>query len=139
MMTFEEYLADGTIQKRSPDTERAKFLRLEAEEKKKFLELLLKALSFEKLNFNLVIDCVYDIVMENIRARMLIDGFYAGASHEAEVSYSPKLGFSLSEVEFLDQLRFRRNGTKYYGKRLDGDYAKKVLAFLEKVYGKVKR
>jgi len=41
--------------------------------------------------------------MELIRAKMLIDGFNASGhgAHEAEVSYTRKVGFKETEVQFL--------------------------------------
>jgi len=71
---------------------------------------------------------------------MLTDGYKASgpAAHEAEVSYMIKLGFSESDAEFMDEIRYSRNGIFYYGKRFDSEYAKKVLSFLDIIYPKLK-
>ena len=38
----------------------------------------------------------------------------------------------------MDEVRYNRNGIKYYGTTLDKEYAEKVFAFLNKVYPKLK-
>jgi hypothetical protein len=83
---------------------------------------------------NFVVDYCYDIIMELLRAQMFIHGYNAGNSHEAEVSYTRLLGFSEAETRFLDDMRYFRNGTKYYGTLLDIDYAMKVLEFTNRLY-----
>ena len=77
--------------------------------------------------------------METIRAKMLLDGFNASGygAHEAEVAYLRNLGFSESNVQFLDQIRFFRNGMLYYGTIIDKEYAEKVYEFLGKIYPKL--
>ena len=49
-----------------------------------------------------------------------------------------KLGFPVADVKFMDELRFYRNMTKYYGVILDKDYAGKVLAFTRKMYPNIR-
>lgn len=63
---------------------------------------------------------------------MLIKGYNAFGSyaHESEVSYLRKLNFPELDVQFLNNLRYSRNGIAYYGKRFDIDYAQKVIRFL---------
>ena len=77
-------------------------------------------------------------MMELIRGVMFIDGYNAGSSHEAEVSYLKKLNFIESEIIFMDELRYYRNGIKYYGTVLDMEYAEKVLKFSEKIVPRLK-
>jgi hypothetical protein len=90
------------------------------------------------MNANFIADYCYDILMEIIRAKMFLDGYNANNSHEAEVSYLRTLGFSEADVAFMDELRYYRNGIKYYGTILDKNYADKVLAFMSKNYSKIK-
>ena len=101
--------------------------------------------SVEKLgisdkNANLTIKNAYDIVMELVRSKMLLSGLnpIGLGAHEAEVAYLRDLGFSASDVEFANQLRYFRNGITYYGKSFDADYAKKVVEFLKKMYPKLR-
>jgi hypothetical protein len=62
--------------------------------------------------------------MELTRAKMLIEGLNASGfkAHEAEVIYWKNLQFKEIDIEFLDQMRFFRNGMLYYGKIIDKDY-----------------
>ena len=137
MKKFEEFLKKRIIKKQSPNEKRALSLLKEATNKKEFLEIALKTIT--KMNTNFVCDHSYDIIMELIRANMFMLGYNAGGSHEAEVSYLGKLGFSDKEVQVMDQLRYYRNGIKYYGTILTEEYAKQVLKFLEKIYPKLKK
>ena len=69
---------------------------------------------------------------------MLTAGYSSDKSHEAEVSYLRKMGLSEKQVSFMNELRWYRNGIKYYGKRLDQEYAQNVLVFLKENYAKIK-
>jgi hypothetical protein len=130
---FREFVADGTVRKRAPDKNRAQSLVSEAESKKAFLELVLEGTPKEKVYPNFVIDSCYDVMIEYIRARMLLDG-YVSDSHEAEISYMAVLGFSGAEVRFANELRYFRNGTKYYGRIMKSDYADKAVIFIRKIH-----
>jgi hypothetical protein len=136
---FGEFVKSGIVRKQRPDKARAKSLAEEAEKKKQFLTVALKSIPPEKIHPNFIIDLCYDILMELIRAKMFTDGFNAKNSHEAEVSYALILGFSESDTRFMNELRYYRNGIKYYGTILDNEYAEKVLNFLERVYPILKR
>jgi len=63
---------------------------------------------------------------------------YKTDSHEAEVSFMRNLGFSESDVLFMNELRYFRNGIKYYGKIFDNDYAQKIYDFLIRLLIKLK-
>ena len=133
---FEEFVSSGIVKKQAPDISRANFLVNESQKSYLFLSNVKKSLGISDENANAIIKMCYDIVMELVRAKMLLDGYNASGfgAHEAEVSYVRKLGFSENEVQFLDQLRYFRNGVLYYGKVLDKKYAETALTFLEKIY-----
>lgn len=135
---FREFLEDGTVKKRGPDRNRAESLIREVKAKKLFLETVIKVTPKEKIYPNFVIDSCYDIIIEMVRARMLLEG-YSSDSYEAEVSYMAILGFALSDIRFADGLRWYRNGIKYYGKMMDMEYADKVLAFLNRIYPELEK
>ncbi|HLD55686.1 MAG TPA: hypothetical protein VJB35_05490 [Candidatus Nanoarchaeia archaeon] len=139
MKKFEEFIKNGIVNKQSPNKNRALALIKEAEEKKIFLDLSLSSIPKDKMNANFIIDYCYDILMEILRAKMFLEGYNAGNSHEAEVAYLKVLGFSEADVTFMDELRYYRNGTKYYGTILDKAYAEKSLIFMNKNYPKIKR
>ena len=83
----------------------------------------------------------YDILMEIVRAKMLLDGYNASGfgAHEAEVSYLRILKFNENDVQFADQMRFFRNGMLYYGTILDKEYATKVIEFTKLSYSKMQK
>lgn len=137
MKKFEEFIEKEIIRKQTPNKKRALSILKEVKKKKDFLELTLKTISREKMSPNFIADTCYDTLIELIRAKMFIDGYNAGNSHEAEVSYLRKIGFSEPEVIFMDDLRYYRNGTKYYGTLLTEIYAMQALDFMNKNYPKL--
>jgi hypothetical protein len=134
---FQEFLKLGIVKKQTPNKERAESLIKEAVIKKQFLMIVLKNIPKNDINPNFIVDSCYDILMESIRAKMFLDGFNAGNSHEAEISYAKVLGFKESEIRFMNSIRYYRNGTKYYGSVLSEEYAKSVFNFLNKIYPKL--
>ncbi|MEK6913105.1 MAG: hypothetical protein AABW47_00330 [Nanoarchaeota archaeon] len=128
----------GVIKKQNPDNERAKNLMLESEDKLKFFEKVKNKLGTDELNSNYIVETCYDILIELLRAKLLIIG-YKTDSHEAEISYMRNLDFSENEVIFMNELRYFRNGIKYYGRILTKEYAEKVFIFMEKIYLKLKK
>ena len=139
LRNFEEFISAGIVKKQTPNVHRAFSLIKEAEDKKKFLNTAIKNIPEQQMHSNFIVDFSYDIVMEMIRAKMFMDGFNAGNSHQAEVSYMKNLGFSEQDGRFMDELRYNRNSIKYYGATLDKEYAEKVFVFLNKIYPQLKK
>ena len=138
--SFNEFIESKIVKKQSPDKSRAEFLIKESGQNYLFLKELIKKIGVKDENANHFIKNSHDIIMELIRAKMLLDGYNASGfgAHEAEVSYLRNLNFREADVQFADQLRYFRNGILYYGTILDKEYAEKVLVFLEKTYNKLK-
>ena len=137
---FREYLADCVVKKQAPDIPRSRSLSMEAENSYSALLENVEKVGISDKNANLTIKDSYDIIMELVRSKMLLNGFNSiglGA-HEAEVAYLRDIGFPAGDVEFANQLRYFRNGITYYGKSFDADYAKKVVAFLKRIFPKLK-
>ncbi len=135
---FEEFLTSGTVKRQSPNKSRALSLIEESKKKKEFLEITLKSIPQDKMNANFIVEYSYDILVELLRAKMLADGLNSGNSHEAEVAYMANLGFLEPEVRYMNEIRYYRNGTKYYGTILSREYAQKVLTFMKETYPKLK-
>ena len=138
--SFEEFLKEGIIRRTVIDKERAKNLIIEAERKITSLNENVEKIGVKDENANDYVEYCYDIIMFLIRVQLFSKG-YAGSgqgAHEAEVSFARNLNFNEKEVEFLDQLRYFRNGILYYGKRLDAEYATKTIGFMKKVCKKLK-
>ena len=138
---FEEYLTKGIIKKCSINKSRAEFLIEESEKSLRGLKKRIDIMEIDEDNANSIIKDCYDILMELIRAKLLLDGYNSSGqfAHEAEVSYLKKLGFSDNEVAFINDLRYFKNSINYYGKILSVEYAKQVSNFTNKIYPKLKR
>lgn len=136
---FEEFIRLGIVKKQIPDKSRAEFLINESKTSLEGLNERLEKIGINSKNTNSIIKDGYDILMELIRAKMLLDGYNASGfgAHEAEVSYMRNLSFNEKDIQFADQLRFFRNGMIYYGTILDEEYAKKVVEFIKKHYLKI--
>ena len=132
---FEYYVKKGVIRKIASDKPRAEFLIKESKVSLEGLKERIEIIGINDKNVNSIIKDCYDIIMETIRAKLLLEGYSSSGSyaHEGEISYLKKLGFPDSEISFLNELRYFRNGIIYYGKILDKEYAEKVLNFLEKL------
>lgn len=137
---FEEFLTLGTVKKQAPNKSRAKFLIKEAGLSFDGLNERIEKMNINNKNANSIIKDSYDIFMELIRAKMLLEGYNAAGqgAHEAEVSYMKTLGFNNKDIDFANQLRYFRNGMVYYGTILDKEYAEKVVKFVRKIYPKLK-
>lgn len=137
---FEEFIRENIVKKQTPDKSRANFLIKESERSYNQLLELLKNIKMTDENANIFIKSCYDILIELIRAKMLFDGYNASGfgAHESEVAYLRILNFNEQDVQFVDQLRFFRNGMLYYGTMLDKIYAEKVIEFTKKNYFKLK-
>ena len=136
---FQDYVNEGIIKRCSPDKSRANFLINEAKLSFLGLKERIDKLGIKDCYANSIIKDAYDIMMELIRAKLLLDGYNSSGSysHEAEVSYMRVLEISEKEALFMNELRFFRNGITYYGGILDREYAEKVIKFLDKVYPKL--
>ena len=137
---FEECIMLGVVKVQKPDNSRAEFLVKASGQSYVNLMEKIDKIGIKKSNANdFVRDC-YDILMEIIRAKMLLDGYNASGfgAHEAEVSYMRKLNFEEKDIQFADQIRYFRNGILYYGEILDKEYAEKVISFTKQSYIKLK-
>jgi len=137
---FSEFIKNNIVKKQSIDKSRVEFLVKESGNSYNNLLEKIQKLPLNDDNANDFIKSCYDILMELIRAKMLLEGYNASGigAHEAEVSYLRELGFTEKDVQFADQIRFFRNGMLYYGTILDKEYANKVVEFTKKIYPKLK-
>jgi len=137
---FDEFMKENIVKKQSIDKSRAEFLIKESGNSYNNLLEKMQKIKLSDSNANDFIKSCYDIIMESVRAKMLLDGYNASGfgAHEAEVSYMRVLGFDERDVQFADQMRFFRNGMLYYGTILDKEYAEKVIKFTKIIYQKLK-
>ena len=137
---FEEFIKENAVKKQGIDKSRAEFLIKESENSYNNLLEMIEKLEVDDINANMFVKSCYDIFMELIRAKMLLEGYNASGfrAHEAEVAYLRILGFNETDVQFADQIRFFRNGMLYYGTMLDKVYAEKVIEFTKRMLPKLK-
>lgn len=133
---FEHYIKIGVVRKISQNKPRAEFLINESKVSLEGLKERIKIIGINDKNANSIIKDCYDIIIEIIRAKLLLEGYTSSGNyaHEAEISYLKKLGFPETDIIFMNELRYLRNSIMYYGKILDKDYAEKVYSYLNKIY-----
>ena len=139
--SFDDFIKDRIVKTQSIDISRAEFLKKESENSYSNLLEKIRLIKLTDKNANDFVKSCYDIMMELLRAKMLLNGYNASGigAHEAEVAYMRLLGFEEKDVQFADQIRFFRNGMLYYGTKLDKEYAEKVFDFLQSIYTKLKK
>jgi len=140
MKSFEEFINEGVAKRVSPDKQRTKNLILESERKYNVLKDMIENMGIDDIKANDYIEYCYNIIMFSLRAKMLERGYTSSGqgAHEAEIAFALTIGFTESEILLLDKLRYFRNGILYYGKRLDKEYAEKVIEFTKRMYTKLK-
>ncbi len=138
---FEEFIKERIVKKQGRDKSRAEFLVKEAGNSYHNLLGKIEKIGLSDITANDFVKSCYDILMELIRAKMLLEGYNASGfgAHEAEVSYMRILGFDENDVQFCDQIRFFRNGMLYYGTILDKEYAEKVIELTKRIYPALKQ
>lgn len=126
MNDFEFYLNEGEVKKRTPDPNLAKALLRDAESRFENI-VKLDTKTFHKIIF----ENAYDSFRELLDALLAIDG-YKSYSHEASIAYLKKYGFDDSIILELDEFRFKRNSSKYYGKDVSPSDAEGIIKFYRK-------
>ncbi|HLD02929.1 MAG TPA: hypothetical protein VJC07_04480 [Candidatus Nanoarchaeia archaeon] len=136
---FEDFIKEGIVKQQAPDIPRARFLKTDSEKAYAFLCETTSLFEATAENANTLIKNCYDIIMGLVRAKMALKGLHASGqgAHEAEVAYLRVLNHKEADVQFIDQLRYFRNGIMYYGKQFDKEYAKKVIDFTKSIYKKL--
>ena len=136
---FEDYLKQGIANERTPDPALARSLRKESEETIEVIQEYIEKIGVHDKNANHIIKNSYDALMARVRAEMALTGYTTSGpgAHEAEVAFLSKKGFNNHDVEFANQLRYFRNRILYDGKSFDAAYARKVLAFTDKILKKL--
>ena len=106
---FDEFIQTGIVKNQSPDSSRADFLKQESKKSYSFLQKKIKTFGIDDETANDLIKSCYDIVMELIRAKMLLEGYNASGqgAHEAEVSYLRILRFKEKDVQFADAIHLQ--------------------------------
>jgi len=133
MKPFQYYLDKNDVRKISNDINLALSL------KKDLIERAKKALKLDSKEFSkIVFENIYDSLREFCDSILAIDG-YKSYSHEASIAYLKKYGFSDIEILALDRFRYKRNGSKYYGKPIDENDAEEIKEFYNNIKDKLNK
>lgn len=131
MDSFESFIKIGVVRRGFADKERAKKLIRDGE--KRIFDINL--LDINKLS-KIVFENYYDALRDFLFAILLNDG-YNTKSHEASIVYLLNKGFDIYIVNKLDKLRYKRNGSKYYGEDISVEEAKDIKAFYLEIKDKL--
>jgi len=131
MKDFEYYLNEGSVKKQTKDKEFAISLKKDAVKRaEKVLSLELK--EFSKIIF----ENIYEAIREMLDAILALEG-YKSYSHEASIAYLNKFKVEDSAILELDDFRYKRNSSKYYGKEINEEEAKEIVKFYKKYSGRI--
>ncbi len=131
MRPFEYFLKHGDAKKTSKDLELAKSLikdmngRIEK-------SLLLDPQKFPKIIF----ENIYDALRDFCDAILASEGFKS-YSHQASISYLSNKGLDFPTLNEFDQLRYKRNGSKYYGEPILKKDATRIKEFYLRIKKKI--
>ena len=131
MTSFDYFLSEGNVKKISPDLELSKSLIKDMKERINKASLL-DINIFPKMIF----ENVYDGLRDFCDAVLALNGFKS-YSHQASIYYLLKKGLDISTVKELDQFRYKRNSSKYYGVSISVKEAKEIKKFYKRIKSKI--
>ena len=135
--SFENYLKQGKVKRKTPDSEEAKSLLRKAKLRLKYT--VLKEINEETASF--VLEDAYEAVRESAQALMSIKGFKP-YSHEATISFIKAYyarEFWSSEIHDFDRFRQLRNDAVYKAVQISVQNAIDALRFSKIFINKVVR
>lgn len=132
MKPFEYFLEDKEVRKISKNIELAKSLIKDMEER------IQTSLSLSDKFKKLIFENIYDALRDFCDSLLAKDGFKS-YSHQASISYLSKYNFSIVEIQKLDDFRYLRNSSKYYGKPINEDNVKEIKSFYSELKEKINK
>lgn len=85
-----------------------------------------------------IFENIYDALRDFCDALLALNG-YKSYSHEASISYLIKQDFDIFTVNKLDNFRYIRNGSKYYGRIITPEDVKEIKKFYLSVKEKINK
>ncbi len=132
LLNFEYYVQQGVVKRKRVDKELAKSLLKTSKDRFAFAkEIVGKHPKY-------ALEMAYEAIIEIIDALLALEG-YKSWSHEANLAFLSKIGFSEVEIRKLDVSRRKRHSSKYYGKDFDAEEVADELDFLEKIFRKLEK
>lgn len=132
MKDFEFYIGEGDVKRQSVDMNLSVSLMQDARKRLEYAS----SQKLEEKSAKFVYEDVYDSLRAAIDALLAAEGFKS-YSHAAGISFLKKFDFLDSEIEFLERMRKRRNGMKYYGKTCGVAEAEEAIRFAKKALRKL--
>jgi pyruvate/2-oxoacid:ferredoxin oxidoreductase alpha subunit len=133
MMPFEYFLNNGEVKNSSKDPELAKSLIKDMQERIEKVEIL-DIRIFAKIIF----ENLYDALRDFCDALLALKG-YKSYSHQASISFLSSEGFDTPFIEELDQFRYKRNSSKYYGLGISEQESRQIKEFYKMNKGKINK
>ncbi|PIN91043.1 hypothetical protein COU57_02240 [Candidatus Pacearchaeota archaeon CG10_big_fil_rev_8_21_14_0_10_32_14] len=132
MKPFEYFVEEGEVKSSSKNIALAQSLIRDMNERINELQYI-----DEKKMPKLVFEHYYDALRSFCDALLAKDG-YKSYSHQASISYLSTYGYDISIISALDNFRYKRNGSKYYGEKISYEDAKEIKDFYDKIRLKIK-
>ena len=85
---------------------------------------------------------IFENIYEAIRCfcdALLAKEGYKSYSHEASISFLLKKNFDTATIQKLDNFRFKRNGSRYYGRTISPEDVKEIKEFYLKIKEKMNK
>ncbi len=130
LLKFEYYLSKGLVKKRRKNVKLAESLLNSALDRFEFAKRILKT----KPKYAL--EMAYEAVIELIEALLALEGFKSW-SHEANIVFLSKIGFTETEIKKFDISRRKRHSSKYYGATFSIGEVKYEIVYMENIFKKV--
>ena len=92
----------------------------------------------EKEKTKTIFENIYEAIRCFCDALLAINGFKS-YSHEASIIYLLKKNFDIVSVQKLDNFRFKRNGSRYYGRIITLEDVKEIKEFYIKIKEKINK
>jgi hypothetical protein len=131
MREFEYYVNKKDVKKVSQDKQLAISLVVDMEERTSDA-MKLDTEAFPKIIF----ESVYDALRDFCDALLAVEG-YKSYSHEGSISFLAKKGLDVAFMSALDNFRYKRNGSKYYAKKITPEDAKLIIEFYKSNKGRI--
>lgn len=126
MKEFNFYIQENIVKKISPDLELANSLLRDSKER------FDKAIKLDINEFNqFVFENIYDALRDILDSILAVYGFKS-YSPEASISFLQRFKVSESIILELDNFRYKRNSSKYYGRKLSLDSSLEIISFYKK-------
>ena len=127
MEPFEYYISAKLVKKTSLNIQRIKSLINDSKERMQEINDINPSKKPK-----IVFENIYDSIRDLCDALLLSKG-WKSYSHEASISYLLKQNFDIAIVKQLDNFRYMRNGSKYYGRKISAEEAKDINEFYLKI------